>query len=68
MRTLTAALRLAALALWLALPLHAASAGTATLSSLAQHVAQHPVVRAEFTQTRQMAALKRPVVTTGVVT
>ncbi|AVS84399.1 hypothetical protein C8246_08095 [Paracidovorax avenae] len=65
MRTLTAALRLAALALWLALPLHAASAGTATLSSLAQHVAQHPVVRAEFTQTRQMAALKRPVVTTG---
>ncbi|AVS68434.1 hypothetical protein C8245_24770 [Paracidovorax avenae] len=65
MRTLTAALRLAALALWLALPLHAASAGTATLSSLAQHVAQYPVVRAEFTQTRQMAALKRPVVTTG---
>ncbi|AVS87852.1 hypothetical protein C8238_05945 [Paracidovorax avenae] len=65
MRTLTAALRLAALALWLALPLHAASTGTATLSSLAQHVAQHPVVRAEFTQTRQMAALKRPVVTTG---
>lgn len=68
MRTLTAALRLAALALWLALPAHAAAAAdTATLSSLAEHVAQYPVVRADFTQTRQMAALKRPVVTAGKI-
>lgn len=38
------------------------------LEDLSARVAQHPVVRAEFTQTKQMAAMKRPLVTRGRLT
>lgn len=38
------------------------------LEDLSAHVEQYPVVRAEFTQTKQMAAMKRPLVTRGRLT
>lgn len=38
------------------------------LEDLSARVAQYPVVRAEFTQTKQMAAMKRPLVTRGRLT
>lgn len=36
-----------------------------TLARIGAQIEQHAVVRAEFTQSKQMAALKRPLVTTG---
>ncbi|MEO8409085.1 MAG: outer membrane lipoprotein carrier protein LolA [Propionivibrio sp.] len=36
-----------------------------TLKRIAAQLEQHAVVRAEFTQTKQMAALKRPLVSSG---
>lgn len=36
-----------------------------TLARIGTQIEQHAVVRAEFTQSKQMAALKRPLVTTG---
>ena len=38
------------------------------LEDLSARVAQYPVVRAEFVQTKQMAAMKRPLVTRGRLT
>jgi hypothetical protein len=35
------------------------------VARIGAHIGQHPVVRAEFTQTRQMAVMKRPLVTSG---
>jgi len=46
-------------------PLHAAPADADTLARIGAQIEQHAVVRAEFTQSKQMAALKRPLVTTG---
>lgn len=48
-----------------AAPLHAAPADADTLARIGAQIEQHAVVRAEFTQSKQMAALKRPLVTTG---
>lgn len=46
-----------------------ASANAAELlNEIAAQVQQYPVIRAEFEQTRQMAALKRPLVTAGRLT
>ena len=42
-----------------------AAAEPDTLTRIGTQIEQHAVVRAEFTQTKQMAALKRPLVTTG---
>jgi len=39
-----------------------------TLAQIASQIEQYPVVRAEFVQTTQMAALKRPLITTGRLT
>jgi len=36
-----------------------------TLARIGAQIEQYPVVRAEFTQSKQMAAMKRPLVTTG---
>jgi len=44
-----------------ALPAQAAD----ILSQIGAQIEQYPVVRAEFVQTKQMAALKRPLVTSG---
>jgi hypothetical protein len=38
------------------------------LARIASQIEQYPVVRAEFVQTKQMAALKRPLITTGHLT
>ena len=54
---------LVAAALSAALPLAAAEPDA--LARIGAQIGQHPVVRAEFTQTRQMAAMKRPLVTSG---
>jgi outer membrane lipoprotein-sorting protein len=35
------------------------------LDKISEKIAQYPVIRAEFTQTKQMQALKRPLITTG---
>jgi hypothetical protein len=43
----------------------AASDAQGVLSRVGSQIAQYPVVRAEFVQTKQMAALKRPLVTSG---
>lgn len=43
----------------------AQSAKPDTLTRISAQIEQHAVIRAEFTQTKQMAALKRPLVTTG---
>ena len=40
----------------------------ATLARIGAQIEQHAVVRAEFVQTKTMAALKRPLVTTGRLT
>lgn len=48
------------LAAW-ALPAGAAT----TLSQIGAQIEQNAVVRAEFVQTKQMAALKKPLVTRG---
>lgn len=49
-----------------AAPLQAATPADAdTLARIGAQIEQHAVVRAEFTQSKQMAALKRPLVTTG---
>ena len=39
-----------------------------TLARIASQIEKYPVVHAEFVQTKQMAALKRPLVTTGRLT
>lgn len=39
-----------------------------TLSQIGSRIEQYPVVRADFVQTKQMAALKRPLVTRGRLT
>ena len=39
-----------------------------TLAGIGERIAQYPVIRAEFEQTKQMAALKRPLVTSGHLT
>ena len=44
-------------------PLHAAE--TDTLARIGAQLEQHAVIRAEFTQHKQMAAMKRPLVTSG---
>jgi hypothetical protein len=49
--------------LYVALPVSAAE--PEALARIGAQIGQHPVVRAEFTQTRQMAVMKRPLVTTG---
>ena len=54
---------LALLALLSYLPLYAADANA--LAKISAQVDQYSVVRAEFTQTKQMAAMKRPLITTG---
>lgn len=52
--------------LCLAAPSFAAEpAATTTLARIGAQIEQFPVVRAEFVQTKQMAALKRPLITTG---
>lgn len=38
-----------------------------TLTRISTQIEQHAVVRAEFTQSKQMAALKRPLITSGHV-
>jgi hypothetical protein len=38
---------------------------TTTLDHIGSQVEQYPVVHADFTQTKKMAALKRPLITTG---
>lgn len=38
------------------------------LDKIGQKIEQHAVIRAEFTQTKQMQALKRPLITTGKMT
>jgi outer membrane lipoprotein-sorting protein len=38
------------------------------LNEISEKIAQYPVIRAEFTQTKQMQALKRPLITTGQFT
>ncbi len=49
-----------------AAPLRAAAPADAdTLARIGAQIEQHAVVRAEFTQSKRMAALKRPLVTTG---
>jgi hypothetical protein len=49
----------------LPLSLQVLSAEPDTLSRIGAQMEQHPVVRAEFMQTKQMSALKRPLVTSG---
>jgi hypothetical protein len=44
------------------------AAETDTLARIASQIEQYPVVRAEFVQSKQMAALKRPLITTGRLT
>jgi hypothetical protein len=39
-----------------------------TLARIAAQIEQYPVLRAEFVQNKQMAAMKRPLVTTGQLT
>jgi len=39
-----------------------------TLARIGAQIEQYPVLRAEFVQTKQMAAMKRPLVTTGRLT
>lgn len=54
------------LLLFAAAPLRAAAPADAdTLARIGAQIEQHAVVRAEFTQSKRMAALKRPLVTTG---
>jgi hypothetical protein len=43
------------------------AAEPATLAQIAAQMGQHAVVRADFTQTRQMAIMKRPLVSSGRV-
>jgi len=48
-----------------ALALPASAADTDTLALIGAQIEQHAVVRADFTQSKQMAALKRPLLTSG---
>jgi hypothetical protein len=41
------------------------AAETDLLDKIGHKIEQHAVIRAEFTQTKQMQALKRPLITTG---
>lgn len=47
------------------LSLPAISAEPDTLAQISAQMEQHPVVRAEFVQSKQMSVLKRPLVTSG---
>jgi outer membrane lipoprotein-sorting protein len=52
-----------------ALPITTLSAAEASvLDQIGEKISQYPVIRAEFTQTKQMQALKRPLITTGQFT
>lgn len=53
-------------ALFGSLSLHAAEGDV--LDKIGVKIQQYPVIRADFTQTKQMPALKRPLVTTGQLT
>ena len=44
------------------------ASAASTLNQIGAQIEQHAVVRAEFVQTKQMAALKRPLVTRGRLT
>jgi len=44
------------------------AAETDLLDKIGHKIEQHAVIRAEFTQTKQMQALKRPLITTGKMT
>ena len=46
-------------------PFAAFAAEPDTLARIGAHIEQHPVIRCEFTQTKTLAAMKRPLVTTG---
>jgi len=64
MSVLKAIVRLLLVATLAALtPLHAAE--TNTLARIGAQLEQHAVIRAEFTQRKQMAAMKRPLLTSG---
>ena len=44
------------------------AAETSVLDQISEKISQYPVIRAEFIQTKQMQALKRPLITTGQFT
>lgn len=64
MRPLTALRRLLPI-IALLIPPSFCAAEPDTLARISAQIEQHPVLRAEFTQTKQMAAMKRPLVTVG---
>lgn len=49
----------------LIIPIHALAADDALLAQIAAQTARHQIVEARFIQNKQMAALKRPLVTEG---
>lgn len=52
-----------------ALPITTLSAAEVSeLDQISEKISQYPAIRAEFTQTKQMQALKRPLITTGQFT
>jgi len=67
MPTMTMGLRLLC-AGWLACWAAGAAAEPATLARIAARIEHYPVLRAEFVQTRQMAEMKRPLLTRGRLT
>lgn len=67
LRSLLVCIALGTAALAGALPVNTADA-TNVLSQIGAQIEQFEVIRAEFVQTKQMAALKRPLVTTGRLT
>jgi hypothetical protein len=62
---LQASLRLALAAAALGVCVAGSAAEPEMLARIGAQIGQHAVVRAEFTQTRQMAVMKRPLVTSG---
>jgi hypothetical protein len=58
-------LRILLLPLFAALSLSVFAGEPDALARIGAQIEQHAVVRAEFTQSKQMASLKRPLVTTG---
>lgn len=60
-RSMLAGLFLGAATVVCALPAQAAN----TLNQIGAQIEQYPVIRADFVQTKQMAALKKPLVTSG---
>lgn len=53
------------LLLYCSLPAHAQGSGDELLTRIAAQLDRHAVVRAEFAQSKQVAALKRPLLTSG---